>query len=61
MSRNRELIDACRRGDVEYLRRVAASGVVLKTVVASYWEGYYNETLLHIASEYDVTLYTLTL
>ena len=50
-----ELIDACRRGDVECIRRAAASGVALKAVDT----GFYDETLLHTASEYDVTLYTL--
>ena len=54
--RDWELIDACERGDVEYLRRAAASGVVLKTVVnTNLWNG----TLLHTASRYDVTLFTL--
>ena len=56
--RDQELIDACRRGDVKYLRRAAASGVALRTVTC-YWQGYLNVTLLHIASGYDVTLYTL--
>ena len=54
---DQELTDACERGDVEYLRRAAASGVALKTVVnANYFD--FNETLLHTASGYDVTLYT---
>ena len=56
--RDQQLIAACTRGDVESLRRAAASGVALKTVTG-YWQGYYNATLLHTASRYDVTLYTL--
>ena len=43
-----ELFDACRRGDMECLRRAAASGVALKTV-AGYWQGGNNVSLLHIA------------
>ena len=57
-----ELFDACTRSDVECLRRAAASGVALKTVTDNwqgYWQVYQNETLLHIASRYDLTLYTL--
>ena len=54
--RDRRLFDACKRGDVESLRRADASGVVLKTVVNT---DNWNETLLHTASKYDVTLYTL--
>ena len=54
--RDWQLFDACRQGDVEYLRGATASGVALKTVVDT---NYWNETLLHAASWYGVTLYTL--
>ena len=55
---DQELIDACKRGDVECLRKAAASGVALKTVINTNYP-YFDETLLHIASRYEVTLYTL--